>query len=458
MADAPHIPRTLGLTDLVLLGTVAIVNVNVVPPVGGFGRATLALWLLAWLAFFVPEAIAVLALSRRYPGEGGVYLWSRRHFGDLHGFIAGWCYWTNSLFYVPVLLVYLAGVAAFAGGARTAALVDDKWFVGGVAFGWLALITAANIRGLGVGKWINNIGGAGGIVTVVLVGLAAAVARSAGTAATPPLVQGSWLDMAGGLGVMCFAFLGIELASTMADEVRHPRRDIPRAIVITGAISLAAYLVVADALLALVPSGELGAIQGVMQAVQLGAQTAGASWLVAPIAVVMALSIGGSASAWFAGPARIPFVAGLDHALPAALGRLHPRWGSPHIALITCAIVSAALTALSLAGSSVAEAYQVLLRAAVVINLVPFVYTFLALMTLDTARTFERVAGAIGAVVTVLGIAAVFLPSGDVGNAVVFELKMAAGVGIPIAIGLWLYWRSRDVAHLSPAGPRRDRA
>lgn len=458
MADAPHIPRTLGLTDLVLLGTVAIVNVNVVPPVGGFGRATLALWLLAWLAFFVPEAIAVLALSRRYPGEGGVYLWSRRHFGDLHGFIAGWCYWTNSLFYVPVLLVYLAGVAAFAGGARTAALVDDKWFVGGVAFGWLALITAANIRGLGVGKWINNIGGAGGIVTVVLVGLAAAVARSAGTAATPPLVQGSWLDMAGGLGVMCFAFLGIELASTMADEVRHPRRDIPRAIVITGAISLAAYLVVADALLALVPSGELGAIQGVMQAVQLGAQTAGASWLVAPIAVVMALSIGGSASAWFAGPARIPFVAGLDHALPAALGRLHPRWGSPHIALITCAIVSAALTALSLAGSSVAEAYQVLLRAAVVINLVPFVYTFLALMTLDTARTFERVAGSIGAVVTVLGIAAVFLPSGDVGNAVVFELKMAAGVGIPIAIGLWLYWRSRDVAHLPPAGPRRDPA
>ncbi len=458
MADAPHIPRTLGLTDLVLLGTVAIVNVNVVPPVGGFGRATLALWLLAWLAFFVPEAIAVLALSRRYPGEGGVYLWSRRHFGDLHGFIAGWCYWTNSLFYVPVLLVYLAGVAAFAGGAPTAALVDDKWFVGGVAFGWLALITAANIRGLGVGKWINNIGGAGGIVTVVLVGLAAAVARSAGTAATPPLVQGSWLDMAGGLGVMCFAFLGIELASTMADEVRHPRRDIPRAIVITGAISLAAYLVVADALLALVPSGELGAIQGVMQAVQLGAQTAGASWLVAPIAVVMALSIGGSASAWFAGPARIPFVAGLDHALPAALGRLHPRWGSPHIALITCAIVSAALTALSLAGSSVAEAYQVLLRAAVVINLVPFVYTFLALMTLDTARTFEQVAGAIGAVVTALGIAAVFLPSGDVGNAVVFELKMAAGVGIPIAIGLWLYWRSRDVAHLSPPGPRRDPA
>ena len=177
------------------------------------------------------------------------------------------------------------------------------------------------------------------------------------------MVAGSALDMASGLGVMCFAFIGIELASTMADEIRNPERDIPRAIVITGVIAIVSYLLAADALLALVPTGELGAIQGVMQAVSRGAAAAGAGWLVAPIAVVMALAVGGATSAWFAGPARIPFVAGLDSALPAALGRVHPRWGSPHVALITCALLSAGLTALSLAGSSVAEAYQVLLRA-----------------------------------------------------------------------------------------------
>jgi len=201
---------------------------------------------------------------------------------------------------------------------------------------------------------------------------------------------------------------------------------------------------VADALLALVPPGELGAIQGVMQAVKLGAEAAGASWLVAPIALVMALSIGGSASAWFAGPSRIPFVAGIDHALPPALGRLHPKWGSPYVALLACAGISAALTALSMTGSSVAEAYQILLRAAVVINLVPFVYTFLALMTLDTARPFERVAGGVGVLVTIAGIVAVFLPTGDVGNLWIFELKMVAAVLGPIALGLWMFWRSRQ--------------
>lgn len=454
MSGATRIPPTLGLTDIVLLGTVAIVNVNTVPPVAGYGRATLVLWVIAFAAFFVPEGIAVLALSRRYPGEGGVYLWARRRFGDIHGFVSGWCYWTNNLFYVPVLLVYLAGIVAFAGGTRTAGLVDNRWFVAAIAFGWLAIITVANVRGMGVGKWINNAGGIGSAATVVLLVVAAAVARWQGVAATPPMVAGSALDMASGLGVMCFAFIGIELASTMADEIRKPERDIPRAIVITGIIAIVSYLLVTDALLALVPTGELGAIQGIMQAVSRGADAAGARWLVGPIAVVMALAIAGATSAWFAGPARIPFVAGLDSALPAALGRVHPRWGSPHVALITCALLSAALTALSLTGSSVAEAYQVLLRASVVINLVPFVYTFLALMTLDTARRFERAAGAVGALVTAAGMVTAFLPGEDVASVTIFELKMAAGVGGPMAIGLWLYWRSRAAASFQNV--RRD--
>ena len=87
-----------------------------------------------------------------------------------------------------------------------------------------------------------------------------------------------------------------------------------------------------------------------------------------------------------------------------------------------------------------------LLRASVVINLVPFVYTFLALMTLDTARAFERVAGAVGALVTAAGMVTAFLPSPDVASVAIFQLKMVAGVGGPMAIGLWLHWRSRAQA------------
>src|SRR5262249_31894570 len=161
--DTPvAIPRTLGRWDLVLLKVVAVVEINNVPPVAGDGWATLGLWVLAFVLFFVPEAIAVLTLSRRYPGEGGIYLWTRKEFGEAHGFLSGWCYWTNNLFYVPVLLVYMAGILAFTGGqARAEALVNQRLFVAPVAFGWLALIAIANIRGLTGGKWIHDLGGLG---------------------------------------------------------------------------------------------------------------------------------------------------------------------------------------------------------------------------------------------------------------------------------------------------------
>src|SRR6185436_19498841 len=201
------VPRTLGLIDLVLLKVVAIVNVNNVPPTAVFGRASLLLWVLAFVAFFIPEAVAVMVMVRRYPGEGGIYLWTRRLFGEGHGFFSGWCYWVNNLFYVPVLLLYIAGVAAFAAGERGAALIDRPWFAASVAFGWLIAMTVANVRGLAVGKWIQNIGGIGTALAVLLVVVAALAVVASGGTLVPPPADGTGWEMASGFSVMCFAFV-----------------------------------------------------------------------------------------------------------------------------------------------------------------------------------------------------------------------------------------------------------
>ena len=441
MTELPAIPRTLGRWDLVLLKIVAIVNINNVPPVAVYGWTSLALWMVAFVTFFVPEAIAVLAFSRRYPGEGGIYLWTRRELGDVHGFLSGWCYWTNNLFYVPVLLVYMAGIFAFAGGERDAALlVERRLFVGAVALGWLALITIANVRGLGVGKWIQNVGGAAAFLSVGLVLAAAGTARAAGVAAHAPALSPFTWPMATSFAVMCNALVGIELASTMGDEIRNPGRDLGPAIAIAGAVSILSYLLVTAAVLWLVPPERVGVIQGVMQAVAAGAGAARVEWLIVPLAVVLGIATGGAASAWFAGSSRIPFAAGLAHALPPALGRVHPRWRSPHVALITCAVLAGVLTLFSFAGSSVAEAYQVLLKAAVVIQLVPFAYLFLALIRLRDAGRLSRAAGAIGLATTVVSLIAAFLPTADVGSVLLFETKMVVGIAGPTALG-WLLFR-----------------
>ena len=439
MADGPSgVVRALGRMDLILLNIVALVNINNVPPVAVYGKASLLLWMLAFAAFFLPEAVAVLALSKRYPGEGGVYLWIRKEFDERHGFLAGWCYWVNNLFYVPVLLVYMAGILAFAGSAG-GELVDSRGFVALVAFGWLGLIAFLNVRGLGIGKWVQNIGGIGTFLSIALVLLAAFVALTRGVAETPPLVANAGWGMAASFAVMCNAMVGIELASTMGDEIRDPERNLRPAILIGGGVMLIAYLLVTAAVLGLVPVGELGVVQGIMQALQAGAAEAGLAWMVVPVAVLLALSIGGAASAWFAGTARVPFVAGLTSALPAALGKVHPRWHSPYVALWTCAVFAALFTAVSMLGSTVAEAYQVLLKAAVVIQLVPFLYLFLALARLSGVGTASRVAGMVGLVTTAIGIVVAFLPTEDVTSIPLFELKMAVGIVGPIGVGWWLF-------------------
>jgi amino acid transporter len=463
-AEPPGLlPRALTLRDLVLLKIAAIVNVSFIPAVAIYGRASLALWLLAFVAFFLPESIAVTALARRFPGEGGVYLWTRRQFGDVHGFLSGWCYWTNNLFYIPMQLVYTAGVLAYVGGSGTAGLLNEKWFVSVVAFGWLAIAVVTNVRGLAVGKWVHNAGAFGTAMTVALVLLAVGLTRPAGGGPPTPLVTGVSWEMLSGFSVMCFAFIGVELASTMGDEIHDPGRNLPRAIVVAGVVTLGSYLALTAALQALVPTPEIGVIQGLMQAVDRGAADTGAAWLVTPVALVMAVSIGGGASAWFAGSSRVPFVAGINRALPPSLGRVHPRWGSPHVALLTHAALSAILIACALVGSSVPEAYQVLLKAAVVIQLVPFVYMFVGLVRLDGVSRPMKAAGLAGCLSSVVGIGAAFIPAAGVTSVVVFEIKMLVGCLVPIGLGflLFLPWQrspsaGADLQVVESAGQRID--
>jgi glutamate:GABA antiporter len=450
-AALPTVRPTLGRWDLVLLKIVAIVNINNVPPVAVYGWFSLALWLLALVTFFIPEAVAVMVLGSRHPGEGGIYLWIRKECGEAHGFVSGWCYWTNNLFYVPVLLVYMSGIFAFAGGGtRAESLINQKLFVAAIAFGWLALIAVANIRGLAVGKWIQNIGGVGAFLSVGLVLAAAAAAVFSGFGAHAPAVTGVTWETTTSFAVMCNALVGIELASTMGDEIQNPREDLGPAIAIAGAVSIGSYLLVTGAVLLLVPIEQLGVIQGTMQAVAVGANAAGIGWIIIPLALLLGVATGGAASAWFAGSSRIPFVAGLTSALPAALGRVHPKWHSPHIALTTCALLCGLVTSLSLVGSSVAEAYQVLLKAAVVIQLIPFVYLFLALLKTSGVSLVVRLAGAVGLVTTIFGLGAAFLPTSDVANVLVFEIKLVIGVIGPTALGCFLFWRTRRRQSMQP--------
>ena len=101
-----RLPRVMGLRDVVLFNISAIVGLRwLTTAASQFGPASLSVWLVAMLIFFLPSAVAVRELSEIDPGAGGLYRWVRSAFGPVNGFVAAWGYWVNNLLYFPSLLV-----------------------------------------------------------------------------------------------------------------------------------------------------------------------------------------------------------------------------------------------------------------------------------------------------------------------------------------------------------------
>ncbi len=435
--NQPHLKRVLGRFDLVLLFVVAVFNLNVVPSIAANGGVTVWLWLISLLLFFWPQGIAVIELAHRYPGEGGVYLWAKEVFGDFHGFLSGWCYWTNNMLYVPTVMLYFVGVSVFAMGPGHAGLADNKTFAMVASVALLAFLTVLNILGLGVGKWLNNLGAVGTFVAAaVLISLGAIVWSRFGTTVTaadfripadPKFVLNSF-------GVICFGLVGLELASVMGDEIREPRKTLPGAVAWGGVISGVLYIGATLTLLVAIGKNDISVLQGIVQGVSQMANKVGVGWIIAPFAVMLSLSIAGIGSAWMGGSARIPFVAGLDSYMPSAMGRVHPKYATPHVALIVQGIVSLILMVLNFTLSGgVQEAFQKMLSIAVVLQLIPFLYVFAALVKFAWRRSLEggrygrgtlMFAGVAGFVTTALAIIVAFFPAKQITSLWKYEVTM----------------------------------
>ena len=157
-----------------------------------------------------------------------------------------------------------------------------------------------------------------------------------------------------------------------------------------GVLSGALYVGATLTLLISVGKNDISVLQGIVQAVSHMAAKVGVGWIIAPFALMLSLSIAGIGSAWMGGSARIPFVAGLDSYMPSWLGNIHPKYATPYAALIVQAMVSAVLVLMNFLGASVQETFQKLLSLAVVLQLVPFVYMFAALLKLAMNESSPR--------------------------------------------------------------------
>jgi amino acid transporter len=317
-----------------------------------------------------------------------------------------------------------------------------------------------NIIGLRIGKWLQNAGGVSTFLPLMILVLVAAMIwhrKGSVTQFTGSNIWPHWdWNTVNFWPQIAFAFAGLELVSTMSEEVREPRKTFPRAILGSGIVIAFLYIAGTVAVLTLMSSVAVDPKSGVFQALTIASATLKVSALGMIAAMLVTVGNAGGVGSTVAGIARVPFVVGLDRYLPQAFGKIHPTWKTPYVSILVQAIISGLILLLSQINETTVSAYQILVDGTNILYFIPFMYMYAAVIKL--AYRPDRytapgavlipggtlgvwIAGGLGFAVSLAAILLSVIPPGETVNKFQFEAKLVGGTGFAILLGIMLYIR-----------------
>jgi len=450
----------MGFWDVLLFNIATVLGPRWIAAAACNGTSSISLWILSAVFFFLPSSLVIIELSTRFPDEGGIYTWSKMAFGEFHGFVTGWTYWVYTFFYFPGLLIASAAMSAYVGGSGAAHLAQNRTFLLACSFAILFVAVLLNIIGLNVGKWLQNAGGVGTYVPLLmLVGIAAYLWHAHGPAEsfTWASIKPNWnWATVNFWPQIAFAFTGLELCSAMSEEVRNPRRTFPPAILGSGVLIALMYTIGTVAVLGILPATSVDPKSGVFQALTVASTTLKIAAFGIIAAILVTFGNAGGVGTTVAGVARVPFVVGVDRYMPEAFGWIHWKWRTPWVSILVQAVISGIILLVIQVNETVNGAYQILVDATVILYFIPFLYMFAGVIRLayraDRARGENVVlipggkigvwiSGSLGFVIVLAGIMLSMIPPKQARSVWLFEAKLIGGTLGFILLGLILYFR-----------------
>lgn len=400
--------------------------------------------MLAAALFYLPQAAVVIFLNRLMPLEGGLYQWATVGLGRFCGFLVAWNLWAYAILILATFGVIVATNLSYVVGPGGAWLTGAPWYTAAVSVLAIAATTLVALPGLRIGKWVQNLGAAGQVLTfgALIIIPFAAVAR--GTlpayhpfAASLPTLTPFNLNIFGKLALG--AFSGFEYVAILAGECRSPRRAIGRSVLIAAPLIATMFILGTSSVLALVPGDRIDLVSPIPQAITAGLGGFGVAALVAPaLILLLVLRQLGNMTLIFAGSTRLPLVAGWDGLLPSWFTRIHPRFRTPTNSILFVGAVTLAFTLAGQSGVGVQEAFQLLENAGGIF----YAFTYMALFAIPlfaAARLPQRpplwlrAAAAAGFAVSVLYSVLSVFPIIEVASWRVFTAKI---VGVLVGVNL----------------------
>jgi len=450
--------RSLSLKDAVMIGIASMIGGAIFVLVGpGMAQAGAALMIAFLLngVITVFTALTYAELGSAFPATGGGYRWVKQGLPRPNAYISGWMAWFG---HTIAGSLYAVAFGSFFGYLLQASGVigDDFGFPIDKLFAAIAIIifTFVNIRG---SSDTGKVGNAITFTQLAIIGVLVAAAVGAMAFANPnwsenftdfmPLgITGIALAM----GLTFIAFEGYEIISQAGDEIKNPKRNIPRAILLSLAIVVTLYVVFTFVFIGgLNPDdigmpawsfiggfGELGIIEAAERFMPFGALIVLAGGLVSTLSALNATTFAAS---------RVSFAMGTQYNLPHMFSKIHPKYHTPFVATIISGIIMMVI-ALSLDLTAIALAASIMFL---------FLFTQVNLASITIRRLYEKTvdygfktpffpAVPIIGIITAMGLSIYLLITHP-------ESWIIAGVWIIIGFIIYKFYTSKkEIEHNAP--------
>lgn len=350
--DSLHLRRTLGLVGLVAFGLSYMSIGTIFTTYGIVNQLTegkLPLSYLVALVAMIFTAGSYALMVKKFPVAGSAYTFSQQAFGGLTGFMTGWVLLLDYLF-IPMINFMILG---FYVSTQFPSVPSQVFSVAA-----LLLVLIVNVIGMNFVSKFNGVLFSVSLaktILFVIIAAKAAVGDPSAPGLLEPFVPGAtgFEPILSGAAVLALSFLGFDAVSTLSEEAKNARRDIPRAIMLTTVIGGGLFIFVSwiGALAYhpenwdLIPDSMINAA-GVALMSELGGTWAPVLELITVFSAILACI--GSGLAGQASVARILYSMGRDGTLPRPLGRLSRRFGTPVVASITVSVFALACLFLTL--------------------------------------------------------------------------------------------------------------
>jgi basic amino acid/polyamine antiporter, APA family len=333
----PHLKRRVGLTGVVMFGAGTAIGVSIFSVLAPAAKAAGSGLLVAVAVAVLPMilfAVIYSFLSSALPKSGASYEWPRRFVHPGVGFLIAWLRILSNVGAIVVLALvlvnYLSAVVPLPLKPTMAAIIT--------------LVFVLNFLGVSVAARAQTL-----LMLALLVALAFFFwmgAPHVSIATIGPLAARGWFAIATAVPLMISLFLGIESAAEIGEEVTDAERTIPRGIALAILLTAAVYLAISATALGLIGPTRLAASNAPLLDAARVCMGRFAAPVILTAAVVSILKTLNATTLVFS---RAIFAMGRSGALPTFFGRIHPRFGTPHVALAACYV--AALAGLALPSS-----------------------------------------------------------------------------------------------------------